>query len=271
MRPTDAQLDWLQSAYVDGAARPRKGVNVPPRTRDIAAAFRRRFRRPASAQWIAAVLRSHFRGWPSERQPQLLTWSQARYVRERYPEVPLRRVAEEIDRRWGLDVSVRQLKWWTSSRGITTGGARDGRLRPGEVLPENTVPVGTVRVRHDRGSRELFVKVAARHPYTGRPGHMRPLRLVAWEREFGPVSPGCCVVQLDGDWRNCDVDNLECVTRAELARLNQMRWRRLPADRETRLAAVAAARLKQQAFRLAPSPATLAARRREARRVGEEA
>ena len=266
MRPTDAQLDWIQRAYLDGAARPRPGVNVPPASRALAEGFRRRFRRRVSPQWIAAVVRMHFRGWPSERGRPLLTWAQVRFVRERYCAGTVGETTLALNRRFGTRFSARQIRNYISDRNRNRGrGGRrqrrfessgDGRFERGH--DRCVLPVGTeTLVRNKDGRLHPAVKVDEPHPHTGRRGRMKPKRLVVWENANGPVPSGMCVVLLDGDPMNCELANLAAVTRAELARLNQMGWTSLPADRETRLAAVAAARLKQQAFDAAPSRATL--------------
>ncbi len=258
MTPTDRQLDWLQREWCARSTLVR-GRRAPPCKRQLARDFSRRFRSPVSTQWIAAVLRMHFRSYHAEaignaRAP-LLTWAQARFAKRHYRDHPLRTTVDALNRRYHLAVSTRSLRWWLSDHGVTTGGARTGRFPKGTRT--NVLDAGTVtasRCRKNPG--ELRVKTDDVNPYTGAPGRMRPLRHVVWERTHGPVPAGHCIVHLDGDPGNCEIDNLACVRRAVLARLNQSRWRELPPDRDTRRAAVAAAELKQAAYdaarRIAP-------------------
>lgn len=260
MRPTDRQLDWIQrqvlerSVLVDGTRR------APP-AREIAADFRRRFRKRVSAQWIAAVVRMHFTGYKREYAGQgkrrLLTWAQARFVANRYQRHSLRDTTAALNARYALDVKPESLRWWLSANGVTTGGRRTGRFPKGTRT--NVLPTGATRVsKACKNPGQIQVKVDEVNPYTGARGRMKPLRIVVWESNHGPVPGGHCVVHLDGDPANCRLDNLACIPRAVLARLNQMRWRDLPADPGTRRAAVATATLKQAAHsagRGRPAPA----------------
>ena len=159
-------------------------------------------------------------------------------------------------------MSARSLRWWLSDHRVTTGGARTGRFKTGTRT--NVLVAGTVTVsRCRKNPGEVRIKTDDVNPYTGAAGRMRPLRHVVWERAHGAVPAGHCIVHLDGEPANCELDNLACVRRAVLARLNQSRWRELPPDRDTRRAAIAAATLRQTAHD--------AARRAEARRNGVRA
>lgn len=46
-----------------------------------------------------------------------------------------------------------------------------------------------------------------------------PYNIHLWQQAHGPVPPGHVVRFIDGDRRNCTLDNLRCVSRAEHARL----------------------------------------------------
>lgn len=41
-----------------------------------------------------------------------------------------------------------------------------------------------------------------------------------WEKHYGPISKGKCIHHKDGNPLNCSIENLECITRAKLVRLN---------------------------------------------------
>lgn len=71
-----------------------------------------------------------------------------------------------------------------------------------------------------------------------------------WEAANGPQPKGTAIVFIDGNTDNLSLDNLACVTRAELARLNQLGWRHLRSP-EARQAMIAEARLLTQAHRRA--------------------
>lgn len=100
------------------------------------------------------------------------------------------------------------------------------RFRKGHV-PPNRVPLYTERVSHVGGRRYLEIKVPGASPNpakralkTDQKTHWVGKGRWVWERENGPVPEGHVVVMLDGDPMNCEPDNLECVPRGVLARLN---------------------------------------------------
>jgi hypothetical protein len=54
------------------------------------------------------------------------------------------------------------------------------------------------------------------------------VHVLTWEAANGPVPPGHVVVFSDGDRSNGLLENLECITRAELIRRNS--WQNLPKE-----------------------------------------
>lgn len=78
-------------------------------------------------------------------------------------------------------------------------------------LPMQTRPVGAECWR-DAGY--LWVKVAM-------PNKWRLKHRVIWEAANGTIPAGHSIIFADGNCKNFDINNLICVSRAELARLNQ--------------------------------------------------
>ena len=74
-----------------------------------------------------------------------------------------------------------------------------------------TRPVGA-ECWHDDGY--LWVKVAM-------PNKWQLKHHIVWEAVNGPIPKGHLIIFGDGDRKNFDVNNLICITRAELAVLNQ--------------------------------------------------
>lgn len=89
------------------------------------------------------------------------------------------------------------------------GGAT--RFKKGH-RPRNYRPVGSERCNVDG---YLEVKVA--DPKTWKLKHV-----VIWEAANGPVPKGYCVIFLDGDKSNLNLDNLALISRAANARRNQL-------------------------------------------------
>jgi len=182
----------------------------------------------------------------------------------------LAELARRFNRRFGTALSVSAVDGACTRYGIRAGW--DGRFRPKEEpwnkgikgyqaggnaaatqfqpgnKPHTWAPVGT-RVKL---AREGYWKVkVAESPAPGRSrfGWVHEHRLI-WEAAHGPQPPGTAIVFIDGDTDNLSLDNLACVTRAELARLNQLGWRNLRSP-EARKALIAEAKLLTQAHRRA--------------------
>lgn len=78
-------------------------------------------------------------------------------------------------------------------------------------IPHNHRPVGSERVGKDG---YMQVKVAE-------PKKWKQKHVVIYEEHYGPIPKGNKVIFLDRNIRNFNIENLACVTSAELARLNQ--------------------------------------------------
>lgn len=84
-------------------------------------------------------------------------------------------------------------------------------------LPHNTQPLGTEVI--GKGGY-IYVKVG--EDYT-QPRHInwRPKHQLIWEKHHGPIPKNYVVIFLDGNKRNFDPDNLACISRGILVRMNQ--------------------------------------------------
>ena len=127
-------------------------------------------------------------------------------------------------------------------------------FKPNNV-PKNTRPLGATRI--DTKTGEVLVRTATGTPYYHPNGRIRTThyyrarRLVVWEALHGPVPPGHAVIRLNADPRNDNPDELMLITRAELARLNQLSpLRDLPPDPQLRRAAVLRIQIHQRAHQL---------------------
>jgi hypothetical protein len=75
-------------------------------------------------------------------------------------------------------------------------------------LPHNTRQDGDISVRVNKGNWPYkWIRVSL--------GKWRELHRVTWEQHHGKIPKGYNVVFKDGDSLNCDIDNLELVSRAE--------------------------------------------------------
>lgn len=139
-----------------------------------------------------------------------------------------------IKDKFGIVFTAAQMNGYKKRRGIKTG--LTGRFEKGHIpvnkgkkmspeayakaaptmfkkgqLPALTRPVGAECWRDDG---YLWVKVA-------QPNKWRQKHRVIWEAANGPITAGYKIIFADGNRSNFDINNLICVSSAELIRLNQ--------------------------------------------------
>lgn len=116
-----------------------------------------------------------------------------------------------------------------ANKGLRRPGWAPGRMaetqfRKGErrgVAAENYCPLGTIRT-----DPEGYQRIKVRDALAGEPtgfGNTKVWPLLQrhiWEQNHGPIPPGHTVVFRDGNRANCDIANLELISRAELMRRN---------------------------------------------------
>jgi hypothetical protein len=105
--------------------------------------------------------------------------------------------------------------WNKGKKGWQAGGKSvETRFKKGQ-LPVQTLYDGAIRVRTDnRGVPVKFIRIAqAKWEYLSR---------YTWQQHNGPIPPGYNIVHRDGDSMNCNIENLECISRAENMRRNSI-------------------------------------------------
>src|SRR5581483_8181698 len=133
-----------------------------------------------------------------------------------------------------------------ANKGVRRPGWHAGRMQETQFKkggrPQTWKPIGTVLPEHEG---YLRVKVKERAP--GENGwHAAVWPLVhhrTWIEHNGPIPEGYAVVFKDGDRKNCAIENLERVSRGELAKRNAM-WGRYPEELTAAIMANAALKRK---------------------------
>ena len=87
----------------------------------------------------------------------------------------------------------------------TAGSSKKGNR------PPNYVPVGTINYTTDGYPKEKI----------GEPNQWVLKHRKVWEEHHGPIPKGHSIVFLDGDRTNYDITNLACLSKNEIARMNQ--------------------------------------------------
>lgn len=141
-------------------------------------------------------------------------------------------IQEAFTKRFGWDITISQVKGYMGRHGIKSG--TKGRFQRGHIpvnkgkkgvyyhgcektwfqkgnIPKNHREVGSERINVD-GYTEVKVE---------EPNKWRLKHLAIWEKENGPVPKGYCVIFLDGNKRNTELNNLMMIPRKNLVRMNQ--------------------------------------------------
>lgn len=107
-----------------------------------------------------------------------------------------------------------QIPWNKGMKGLDIGG-KETRFKVGSK-PQKWKPIGAERICKDG----LLVR---KYFDTGvKSIDWVAVHVYVWTQHNGPVPAGHAVVFVDGNNRNFDPENLECVTRAELMRRNSV-------------------------------------------------
>jgi hypothetical protein len=108
--------------------------------------------------------------------------------------------------------------WNKGMKGLQIGGKKT-RFKPGHI-PRNCSPVGAIRILKDG---YLEIKTAM-----GRDMWVL-LNRWNWKQHYGEYPPkGSTLVFKDGNKQNCEIDNLELLSRSELMQKNSLH--RLPKE-----------------------------------------
>jgi hypothetical protein len=87
--------------------------------------------------------------------------------------------------------------------------------------PHNTKPVGTINIREDSSGRFYqYIKI--------KDSHWELLQREVWTQANGKIPAGSVVIFLDGNYLNCELSNLQVITRKENMARNTIQ--RFPAE-----------------------------------------
>ncbi len=253
--PTPLQVRWIERMY--------KRHHM----KDLVPLFNKRFHCRRSLCAIRSIANN--RGIKCGRPSGLQTGERCQFTKKQqcfislaYKKYQPLEITPLFNKRFKTKFATGQIRSWLHNHGITAG--RDCTFKPGIIpwntgtkgmkickpnsgtfkkgnVPPNRKPVGSERI--DSKDGYIQIKVRQRDPYTGFPTRYRQKQVVLWERKHGKKVPkGSCIIFKDGDKRNFEDSNLVCITRNELARLNQDGYPYLPP--EVKPAAFALVKLK---------------------------
>ena len=165
---------------------------------------------------------------------RLFTAEQEEFIRSNVKGIGNEEMTNMVNERFGLNITKKQMKRWKSNHHVSSG--LTGRYEKGHVpnnkgkkmskeqygkckrtmfrkgnIPHNHRPIGSERI-NVYGYTEVKVE---------EPNKWRPKHQVVWEREYGKIPKQHVIIFADGNKQNFDLDNLVCISRQELIRLNK--------------------------------------------------
>lgn len=163
------------------------------------------------------------------------TNEQELFVRENYPICSQKELLIRFNKQFATDIKLTQLTSFIRNRkircgrtgrfekgftpfnkgtkGVTKGGI-ETQFKKGEK-PHNYRPIGSERFEKDGTVR---VKVSDEGTWQER---WKPKHRHVWEQANGPVPEGYCVLFLDQNPRNAQLENLYLVKKSVITRLNK--------------------------------------------------
>jgi len=150
-----------------------------------------------------------------------------------------------FNNKFSSSLSVEQINSLCKRKGWKTG--RNGQFRKGSKpwnagttgatkrnvtsfkkgqTPLNLKPLGHERICSKDG--HVLVKVAEPNPYTQAQTRYRPKHQVEWEKVNGSIPKGWVIRFLDNDKKNCDLENLVCVSKSVNLRMNLLNVSEMP-------------------------------------------
>lgn len=167
--------------------------------------------------------------------PHFWTEEQKNFLRLNYPEHSRKELLELLNEHFKLNITLNQLisclknnkiqcgrtgyfekgraPFNKGLKGVTTGGVQT-QFKKGHK-PKNYLPVGSERIDKDG---YVIVKISDEGKWQQRWRHKHK---VVWEKANGKIPEGHCLLFLDRNKLNISLDNLELITKSQLARLNQ--------------------------------------------------
>lgn len=168
-------------------------------------------------------------------KPHKWTDDQVKFVKDNIKGTPYKKMWKMVNEKFGLNLTYRQIEGFLKRNNITNGN--DTRFKKGERAwnkgmkglsiggketwfkkgnkPDNYRPVGSERTCPKNGY--TVVKVQDEGRYQDRWKHKH---VVLWEKVNGKVPDDHVIIFLDGNNGNMNMENLEMISRSELAIMN---------------------------------------------------
>jgi hypothetical protein len=150
------------------------------------------------------------------------TEEEREYVRQHYADTDTDEMAARLGRtrsavnEAAAKLGVKKSHAYLVELGKKFAALNEGKntFKPGNI-PWTTKHDGAITRRIDKSGRPAFFIRVAKRKWV-------PLRQAVWIAAHGPIPRGYNIIHKDGDWQNCRIENLECLSNAELMRRNSI-------------------------------------------------
>ena len=208
--------------------------------------FNERFGTEIRVGQMGSANKNHKFGHAQRRGSLLFEPWEEGWLQHHLPLAPRKDVAAAFERAWGWKPKIGTLDRYAHRHKlhgapnigcypighVPANKGRKGYSAPGSEkgwFKKRNVPASKKPLWAERWSKQsrgrpaiLEINVPIENPYTGHKNFWIRKAVWVWmEAHQRPVPEGHAIIQLDGDPANCEIDNLDCVARSVLARLNQ--------------------------------------------------
>lgn len=247
---TARQIEFIADGY--------KKMPIPALTR----AFNNRFKKQKTETAIRSLVRKHgIKSGRAKGNPKgtyrVFNPAQARFIKQHYKHSDVAALTGKLNRKFKTKFTEQQVKSFVHNHKIDSG--RTGRFEKG-IVPWNKGVKGSIKPNSGsfkKGNRpQTWLPVGSEVMSTdgylkvkiAEPNKWQFKHILAWEEAHGKVKPGQIIIFIDGDHRDCSIDNLTAINRAELLYLNRNKFSDLPPYSELRQTMINLARLEARRF-----------------------
>jgi len=246
---TQEQLLFLWLGY--------RELQVP----ELTVAFNESFNSDKSRLAIKSALTNHGfvccrKGNGQTGKYKYLNDEHVEFIKREYVNLSVKDLTAALNKKFNLTLKVSQIKYFVHNHKIDSG--RTGHFSKGHMpwntgtkgvckpsstsfkkghVPANLKTFGDERICSKDGY--VLVKVDEVNPYTGYRGWYRPKHHVVWEQHNAPIPDDMILRFKDGDKLNCDISNLELVSRALHLHLNRKNHAEQPDELKPAVRAIA--------------------------------
>lgn len=191
---------------------------------------------------------------------RLISEEQEAFIRTIYVDISMSEMTLLFNKKYGTNKGENQIKAFIKNNGITSG--RTGCFKKGNFswntgtkgvmkknktsFKANNVPANIKPIGHERIDKDGFtlIKIKEYNPATGFPTRFKHKQVYVWEKANGKVPRGHVIFFKDTDKANFDPDNLICISRGELLKLNILNYKDAPAELRDSLLVLAKLHIK---------------------------